>query len=107
MAEPEKIPEKKAIGQVAKAKFRETAQKHVAEIRKTMATAIAAAFGFVIALFWNDAIKATIEQILNALNITAQTYIYKIIVAVIVTIISAVAIVQVSRWGAKTETAAK
>ncbi len=69
------------------------------EVRKSTATAIAAAFSFVIALFWRDAITDILNKILNDLGLTGSTYIAKIIAALIVTIIAVIAINKVSKWG--------
>ena len=57
-------------------------------LRNTMITFMVGAFGFVTALFWNDAIKTAIESIFpNHASIIA-----KFIVAVLVTLIAAIAI---------------
>lgn len=67
------------------------------EVRKHMTTAIMAAFGFVIALSWNDAIQTTVGDALNNLNIAGNTFYYKILAAVIVTIICVVGITIVAK----------
>ena len=68
------------------------------DIRKHMATAIAAGFAFVIALVWRDAIQAGIDKLLENFGITGSGYIYKIIVAVLVTVICVVGIKIIAGW---------
>ena len=71
------------------------------EVRKNTATALLAAFGFVIALVWRDAIKAGVDEILNAIGITGTGYIYLIITALIVTVVCVAGILFFSRWSEK------
>ena len=49
-------------------------QKILIEMRKHVITAIMAAFGFVIGLSWNDAIKCDVDELLIKLNIIGITY---------------------------------
>lgn len=83
----------------------EKAKKNVMDfanrIRNRIAIAIGAAFGLVIALTWNDAIREGVNHLMNNLGITDTTYIYKIITAIIITIISVIGIIIVSRWAEK------
>ena len=71
------------------------------EFRTTIATALAAAFGFVIALTWNDFIKSAIDDFLKAAGITGTGYIVRLEAAIIVTIVGVVGIILVSRWKKK------
>jgi len=73
-------------------------RKFQSDIRKNMATAISAGFAFVIALVWRDAIQAGIDKFLERLGITGSGYIYKIIVAVLVTIICVFGLKVLARW---------
>jgi hypothetical protein len=74
------------------------AQKLKAEATASIVTAIVAAFGLVIALAWQDVIKSLVTVILAALNLTADAdLLSKTIVAVIVTILSVVAILIISK----------
>ncbi len=68
------------------------------EFRNTFATAIAAAFGFAIALTWNDFIKSAVDDFLLAVGATGSGYSVRLIAAVIVTIIGAIGILIVSKW---------
>ena len=67
------------------------------EIKKNTLTAILAAFGFIIALVWRDAIQAGVNELINNLGITGAGYIYQITIAVIITIICVIGILFVSR----------
>ena len=67
------------------------------ELRKQITTMITAAFGFVAALSWNDAIKATINSFIPAQN----AWPFMILNAVIVTLIAVGVIYLISRSGRK------
>lgn len=58
------------------------------DMRGAIVSLIVAAFGFVAALFWRDAIKAFIDEIIP----TGQGALYQFIAAVIVTIIAVIVI---------------
>jgi hypothetical protein len=74
----------------------------IKEIKSTVAVSIAAAFGFIIALIWKDIIIGAMKyanlwqeggfKTLNALIIG-------IIVALIITIVSVLGIIYISKWG--------
>jgi len=61
--------------------------------RTTLLTVVGGAFAFVMALFWNDAIKETINMIVPA----SQTVFYKYLAAVLVTLIGVVAIFAMTK----------
>jgi hypothetical protein len=70
------------------------AQREFADqFRTTMLTVVGGAFAFVMALFWNDAIKDTIAIIVPA----NQTLVYKYGAAVIVTLIGVLAVFALSK----------
>lgn len=73
-------------------------KKRIKKIEATFAAAIAAAFGFVMALAWNEALKAIVDQLLVAFGLTGKEYIYKFMAAIVVTIIAIVGIWIVSKW---------
>ena len=68
------------------------------EVRKHTATAISAAFALVIALVWKDAIEAFVDNILADLKLTENLHYYKLLVAIVVTIICVVGIFIISRF---------
>ncbi|MCX8193765.1 MAG: DUF5654 family protein [Candidatus Pacearchaeota archaeon] len=93
------MPKKKTNVLAEKAK--EKAKDFAARVKDKIALSIGAAFGLVIALAWNSAIQEGINNLMTYLGITGTTYIYKIIAAVIVTIIAVAGIIIVSKWAEK------
>ena len=74
------------------------------EVKLTISTALAAAFGFVIALLWKDVVTgglkvAGIDMTLEE-AILADWLIY-MVSAVVLTVVMVVLIVMVGRWGSK------
>ena len=71
------------------------------ELKSTIATAIAAAFGFVIALTWNQIIQGLIH--LAGLNITSipdvKGAIAAIVTGVVITLVCVFGILYVVKWG--------
>ena len=59
--------------------------KKMADFRTLLVTSVITAMGFVVGLFWNDALKETIVQIVPQ----GDALYYKYIGAVIVTVVSA------------------
>lgn len=94
------IKEKIAKG---RKEIEEEAKRFRKEVQKNTATAILAAFGFVIALVWRDAIQESIDKLLKVLNLTGTGFIYKILTAIIVTIICVIGIMEISKWSEKKE----
>lgn len=78
--------------------IRTSTKKFQQEVKKNTGTAIAGGFAFLIALFWRDAVIDSIDYILKEANITTNTYMYKIIAAIIVTLIAVLAIMHFSKW---------
>lgn len=75
-----------------------------AEVRKTIAVSLAAAFGFVIALLWNEVVKAGIA--LAGIDLTAGTvdiwgWLSYVVTAVVITVVMIVLIIVIGRWGNK------
>ncbi|MFH1592419.1 MAG: DUF5654 family protein [Candidatus Woesearchaeota archaeon] len=65
------------------------------EVRKNIITAISAAFAFLIALAWRDAIASWINTLIENFNLSEGWY--KFVAALIVTIIGVIGIILVSR----------
>lgn len=76
------------MGRIAK-----TRREFEDHFRTTMLTVVGGAFAFVMALFWNDAIKETINVIVPV----NQTLFYKYMAAVLVTLIGVVAIFAMTK----------
>jgi hypothetical protein len=72
-------------------------KKFLGEVKGKIMAAIAAAFAFVIALTWNDAIKTGVDQLIASMGITGTSYVVKLIAALIVTVIAVLGIWLVSR----------
>ena len=74
-----------------------------AEIRKTIATSLGAAFGFVIALVWSNVVLGGVA--LSGAPMTApkdwQGLVVGIIVALVLTIVMIIMIILISRWGSR------
>ena len=59
-------------------------------------------FAFLIALVWRDAIQESINAFVISIGIQIQNvYLYKIYIAIFITIIGVIALIIFSRWGAK------
>jgi hypothetical protein len=73
----------------------------IKEIKNTIAVAIAAAFGFIIALIWKDIIVGLVNM--TGLSVSAPTNLESAIVALvtglIITIICVLGIIYISKWG--------
>ncbi len=74
------------------------------EVKKTIATALAAAFGFVIALLWNSVVTgglkvAGIDTTFTEIDLTG--WLGYLVTAVVLTIVMVLLIIVVSRWGGK------
>jgi Family of unknown function (DUF5654) len=73
----------------------------IKEIKSTIAVAIAAAFGFIVALIWKDIIVGLMNM--TPFKVTAPTDMTSAIVAIvsgiIITIICVLGIVYISKWG--------
>lgn len=74
----------------------------IKEIKSTIAVAIAAAFGFIIALIWKDIIVgamklANLWQEGGFPDVTAL--IIGIVVGIVITVVSVLGIVFISKWG--------
>jgi len=67
-------------------------------VKNRVSIALAGAFALVIALSWNEAIKEVVSDIIGYLNIVGPTYYYKIIAAIITTIIGVLGIMYFSKW---------
>jgi len=74
----------------------------IKEIKSTIAVAIAAAFGFIIALIWKDIIVGAMKlggmwQEGGFADVTSL--IIGIVVGLVITIVSVLGIVYISKWG--------
>jgi hypothetical protein len=71
------------------------------EVRKNIATAILAAFGFMIALVWRDVVKDGVTKLIEYSNLNGDGYTFTVITAFITTILCVIGIIYFSRWSEK------
>jgi len=74
----------------------------VAEVRRTVATSLAAAFGFVIALLWNTVVQSAFATAGIPLGTTATPgnwggWAYFVVSALVITVVMVILIVVISR----------
>jgi len=74
-----------------------------AEVRRTISTSLATAFGFVIGLLWNNVVVGglTVAGISTTAGTEIGQWIMLMITAVIITVVMVVLIIVISRWGNK------
>jgi hypothetical protein len=75
-----------------------------AEVKRTIATSLAAAFGFVIALLWNQVVTgglkvAGVDTTFQTIDLTG--WIGYLITALVITLVMIVLIIVIGRWGSK------
>jgi hypothetical protein len=76
----------------------------VKEVRSTVSTSLATAFGFVIGLLWNSVVVgglkvAGVDPALGVYTISAWGL--YVITAIILTVVLVILIIVISRWGSK------
>ena len=71
------------------------------EIKNDVFVPVAASFGFIIALIWRDAIKATLDEYLSRAGLLEDAYIYQIISAIIITIVVIFIMIIITKIGRK------
>ena len=74
------------------------------EVRKTIATSLAAAFGFVIALLWNNVVTAGLKVAgvdVNLTDFTLGNWLVLVVTGVVITVVMIVLIIVIGRWGSK------
>jgi hypothetical protein len=76
----------------------------VSEVRRTMATALGAAFGFVIALLWNTVVVAGLKVAgvdpTRTVFLLADWLVF-VVTAVAITVFMIILIIVIGRWGNK------
>jgi len=74
------------------------------EVRKTVAVSLAAAFGFVIALLWNQVVTGGLKVAgidTTFVDIDLVGWLGYVVTAVVITILMIVLIIVIGRWGNK------
>lgn len=74
-----------------------------AEVRKTIAASLTTAFGFVIALLWNQVVQGglALAKVSTTAPADPPAYVVFIGTAVVITLIMVVLIIVFGRWGNK------
>jgi hypothetical protein len=75
-----------------------------AEVKRTIATSLAAAFGFVIALLWNQVVTGGLKVAgvdTTFVTIDLVGWIGYLITALVITLVMIVLIIVIGRWGSK------
>ena len=82
--------------------LRDEAIRIETEMRTRLALAITTAFALVIALYWQDVVKEGVNEMLKIIGMpVVSAYVYRILAAVIVTIICVLGIWYFSKWAQK------
>ena len=78
-------------------------QLSMAEVRKTIAASLGTAFGFVIALLWNQVVQGglALAKVSTTAPADAVQYMIFIGTAVVITVVMVVLIIVFGRWGNK------
>ena len=74
------------------------------EVRKTIATSLAAAFGFVIALLWKEVVTGGLKVAgidTTFVDIDLGGWLVYMVTAVVLTVVMVLMIIIVGRWGNK------
>lgn len=94
-------PPLKSLKNLKKNKLISTPLNVLDSVKGRIATAVSAAFAFVIALTWNDAIKQGVENLVKSAGLSGSSYLYSLFTAIIVTLICVLGIFFTSKVGTK------
>ena len=95
------IIEQKKLTKTATEMARQAASNLGNETRRHVVTAIAAAFGFLIALSWRDTIQGVVTHLISNFSFSGPPLILTFYATLITTLIAVVGIVLVTKWGKK------
>ena len=75
-----------------------------AEVKRTIATSLAAAFGFVIALLWNSVVVGGLK--VGGIDLTSETldflgWLVYVVTAIALTVFMVILIIVIGRWSSK------
>ena len=82
-------------------KLKDGANELKRRARKRTIEAIVAAFAFVIALVWRDAIKKMIDALALRMGFPETAYVHDVILALLITVVCVIGIMVFSRWEVK------
>ncbi len=83
--------------------MKEKVKKFKKEFKKEIVTAILAALGFLIALSWRDFISEAVNKAVKLTGVSDHLYLFKLVTAVIVTIIAVIGIMIISKFKSEQE----
>ncbi|MBW2995669.1 hypothetical protein KY332_00040 [Candidatus Woesearchaeota archaeon] len=72
-------------------------------VRQRTLTAVTAAFAFIIALVWKDAIRKVIDAFVARLKVPETAYLHEFIIAILLTVVCVIAIMLFSKLEVKEE----
>ncbi len=75
----------------------------VSEVRRTIATSLGTAFGFVIGLLWNQVVQGglALAGVVTTAPKDAVSYVYFLVTAIVITVVMIIFIIVMGRWGSK------
>ncbi len=75
----------------------------VSEVRRTIATSLGTAFGFVIGLLWNQVVQGglALAGVVTTAPKDALSYVYFLVTAIVITVVMIIFIIIMGRWGSK------
>jgi hypothetical protein len=73
------------------------------EFRRQTSMATTGAFGFLIGLSWRDPIQTVVDSIISRFGF-GQQLIYRFLSAIVITVISVLALILIARWAAEPKT---
>ena len=99
------LKEQKNLTKKAVQTTKQIAKNLRSETQQHAVTAIIAAFGFIIALVWKDAIKEYVNIFVTKFSVSGPSALITFYTAMITTIIAVIGIVIITRWGSKSHKA--
>src|SRR3989344_8902411 len=74
------------------------------EFKKQTLVAITGAFAFLIALTWRTPIQKSIDSLVQRLGLTGQAIYYEYLAAILITIVSVIILIFISKWAVERNT---
>ena len=84
-----------------KIKIKKQVEDFKEEVKKHTATAITAAFGFLIALSWRTPIQNSVNKLIGYLGLTESAIYYEYLSAVFITVVAVFALMAIAKWTSK------
>jgi|SRR3989344_9259674 len=81
-----------------------SAKEFKKEFKKQTLIAITGAFAFLIALTWRTPIQNSIDSLVQRLGLTGQAIYYEYLAAILITIVSVIILIFISKWAVERNT---